>query len=111
MQIENIYTIECRDSDRFILELRGVKHRVDFRESPDTCKLSAVDRDLILPDRRLLALHAACARVAHMSGAAEIIDKWSSEAEESQVLLADGSSGELLVAMLNPFASYGDLRQ
>jgi hypothetical protein len=36
---------------------------------------SQCHKDLQLPDPRLLTLHAACARVAHMSGAAEAFNK------------------------------------
>ncbi|KAF8241771.1 hypothetical protein K440DRAFT_665151 [Wilcoxina mikolae CBS 423.85] len=47
------------------------------------------------PDRRLLRLHAACARILDMSGAAEYVEQLQREAEELrqlQVLKQDGSS-------------------
>lgn len=49
-----------------------------------------------LPDPRYLKLHAACARVAHLSGAAEYIDQILREEEVTQVLAVDGGSSELL---------------
>ncbi|KAF8556091.1 hypothetical protein OG21DRAFT_1506870 [Imleria badia] len=56
------------------------------------------------PDPFLLALHATCARVAHMSGAAEFFDQVQWDAEETRVLASDGSSSTLLDHLLTPFA-------
>lgn len=58
---------------------------------------------LDLPDPRLLALHAVCARVAHMSGAAEYIDQLKRDVEETKVLSKDNL--HLLDGMLSPFAA------
>ena len=56
------------------------------------------------PNNQLLALHAACARVAHMSGAAEFLDKLEHDAEETAVLAFDGSSASLLGDLLSAHA-------
>lgn len=56
------------------------------------------------PDPQLLALHATCARVAHMSSAAEFFDKLEWDAEETKVLASDGSSALLLDNLISPFA-------
>jgi len=45
-----------------------------------------------MPDSRYLALHAACARVAHYSGVGDYIEKILSDIEEMDVLADDGSS-------------------
>lgn len=46
-----------------------VNRRVQFRTS-------VVDQLVIAaPDPRIIALHAACARIAHMSGAAEVLEE------------------------------------
>ncbi|EJD42541.1 hypothetical protein AURDEDRAFT_185961 [Auricularia subglabra TFB-10046 SS5] len=58
-------------------------------------------RALGLPDRRLLALHAACARVVHMSGAAEFFERWEDDDDQPPFLLPDGSSADRLVQRLN----------
>lgn len=55
------------------------------------------------PHSQLLALHATCARVAHMSGAAEFFDELEWEAEETNVLASDGSSARLLSDLISPF--------
>ncbi|KAG6375712.1 hypothetical protein JVT61DRAFT_3287 [Boletus reticuloceps] len=57
------------------------------------------------PDPRLLALHATCARVAHMSGAAEFFDRLEWDAEEMKVLAFDGSSALLLSHLIYPFST------
>jgi len=57
------------------------------------------------PSRELLALHAVCARVAHMSGAAEFLDKLELDAEETEVLAFDGSSAHLLSNLISPYAA------
>ncbi|KAF8875055.1 hypothetical protein BD779DRAFT_1613478 [Infundibulicybe gibba] len=49
-----------------------------------------------LPDPRYLAVHAACARVAHLSGAAEYMEMIFREMEEAQVLADDGGSADVL---------------
>jgi hypothetical protein len=54
-----------------------------------------------LPHPDLIALHAACARVAHMSGAAEYFDRFERDVEETTVLASDGSSSHLLHGLLN----------
>jgi hypothetical protein len=54
-----------------------------------------------LPDPDLIALHAACARVAHMSGAAEYFDMLERDAEETTVLASNGSSAYLLHGLLS----------
>ncbi|KAJ7738075.1 hypothetical protein DFH07DRAFT_752713, partial [Mycena maculata] len=50
-----------------------------------------------LPDPRSLALHAVCARVAHISDAAEVLDKFDRDVEELQVLAGDGSTEDLML--------------
>lgn len=58
-----------------------------------------------LPDPNLLALHAVCARVAHMSGAAEAFDKLDRDVEDTRVLALDGSSAHLLDYVLTPYVT------
>jgi len=57
------------------------------------------------PDPELLGLHAVCARVAHMSGAAEVFDELEREVEATRVLAFDGSSARLLNHVLTPLSS------
>ncbi|KAL5638589.1 hypothetical protein ACGC1H_005304 [Rhizoctonia solani] len=68
---------------------------------PKTVTFTTATPALPLPDRHYLALHAACARVAHLSGATEAIGSISNEVEHRGVLSEDGSSAELLEYFLS----------
>ncbi|KAN0082941.1 hypothetical protein V8E55_008736 [Tylopilus felleus] len=60
-------------------------------------KFSTSDpENLPVPACELLALHATCCKVAHLSGAAEYIDEISRDADRLGVLSADGTSGDIL---------------
>ena len=48
----------------------------------------------------LIALHATCCKVAHLSGAAEYIDRVYRDAERMDVLANDGTAGDMLSYML-----------
>ncbi|KDQ51059.1 hypothetical protein JAAARDRAFT_541675 [Jaapia argillacea MUCL 33604] len=63
-------------------------------------QLTTTDPDLPLPDPRLLRLHAACAKVAHLSGAGRIVDETLRDIEELNVLAHDGGSAHVLTAAL-----------
>lgn len=56
----------------------------------------ATSTDLPLPDPRYLALHAAAARVAHLSGAGEYIELVFRKMEETRTLAEDGSAYDVL---------------
>ncbi|KAF9062237.1 hypothetical protein BDP27DRAFT_1233929 [Rhodocollybia butyracea] len=86
--VENCYRVVLAPPYDKAYNSLGVRRQVTFRSS-DPEKLP-------LPSPELLALHAACAKVAHLSGAAEHVDKLNREAESSTVLAADGGSSELL---------------
>ena len=60
---DNTYAI--RERDEGILSL--------CRENPIT--LTSQHPDLPLPDRTFLAIHAACCKIADLSGASEYIDE------------------------------------
>ncbi|KAH7925117.1 hypothetical protein BV22DRAFT_1011840, partial [Leucogyrophana mollusca] len=49
-----------------------------------------------LPDRTLIAIRSACARVTHLSGAAEKMDQVQQDMEATMVLENDGSTADLL---------------
>ncbi|KAF9513966.1 hypothetical protein BS47DRAFT_1382187 [Hydnum rufescens UP504] len=55
---------------------------------------------LPLPNPRYLEMHTTATKVAHLSGAAEYIEKTLRDLEEVKVLVADGSSAELLKSAL-----------
>lgn len=76
--------------------------RVTFRVDPDVVAACAANNTELpaLPSPSLLAIRAACSRVAHMSGAAEQIDQILRDLEDTPVLAEDGGSAHLLVSRL-----------
>jgi len=56
------------------------------------------------PDSQSPALHATCARVARVSGAAGLINQLRWDAEETDVLAFAGSSAGLLSNLISPFS-------
>ncbi|KAH9918691.1 hypothetical protein B0H21DRAFT_238900 [Amylocystis lapponica] len=74
--------------------LRSVKpYYVQHVSNPIT--LTTRD-DIPLPSPVYLALHATCARVAHLSGAGRYVDRILRDVECIPVLANDGSSAEVL---------------
>ncbi|KAK7047843.1 hypothetical protein VNI00_006171 [Paramarasmius palmivorus] len=65
-------------------------------EGSSSCiKIMKENPDQFLPDPKLLALHATCARVAHMSGVAKVLNEWDRDLDEKKVLAADGSDMDM----------------
>ncbi|KAH9026393.1 hypothetical protein EDB85DRAFT_1851218, partial [Lactarius pseudohatsudake] len=58
--------------------------------------LTSEDPRLPLPNPDYLEIHAACCRVAHLSGAGEYMDKVLEDLEDTHVLSEDGSSAHML---------------
>lgn len=68
---------------------------IKLRDIPET--VTFVPRAGVpLPDPRYLALHAACAKVVHASGMAEILDRAFDDLESMPTLSNDGSSAYVL---------------
>ena len=76
---------------------------VTFKVDPDSAAFCKENGTALpeLPSRDLIGLRAACARVAHMSGAAEQIDQSYRDEEDTTVMANDGSTGDLLSSLLN----------
>lgn len=88
--------------EEYICLFVGPKPHVD--DDPMAVEFTSQFEEAPPPDPVLLALHATCARVAHMSGAAEFFDRLQQDAEETRVLAFDGSSAPLLGNLMSPFA-------
>ncbi|KAH9175942.1 hypothetical protein EDB89DRAFT_1847074 [Lactarius sanguifluus] len=58
--------------------------------------LTSEDPRLPLPNPDYLEIHAACCRVAHLSGAGEYMDKVLEDLEDTRVLSEDGSTAHML---------------
>ena len=58
--------------------------------------------ELPFPSRAYLEIHAASAKIVHMSGATEYMDKILRDMEDIRVLSNDGTSAEVLEYALLP---------
>lgn len=83
--------------------LRSAGPKAYVNGAPMVVEFTSKSQKAPLPDPFLLSLHATCARVAHMSGAAEFFDRLQWDAEETNVLASDGSSALLLSHLMSPF--------
>jgi len=76
--------------------------RVTFSVEPSAAAAAEdMNKRLMLPDPVLIAIRAACARVANLSGAAEQADRIFRDLEDITVLADDGSMAELLSSRLS----------
>jgi len=89
-----IWFVATNEMNKYRLEaaqpytLRGYPEYVTFT-TPDQDKLP-------VPSPTYLAIHAACAKVAHLSGAAECIDKLYRDMDDSTTLDPHGASALML---------------
>lgn len=67
----------------------GIPHFVEFTNS-------SPNNVLPMPSKHYLKLHAACAKVANMSGTAEYLKKLEEDREAGTVLAFDDSSANVL---------------
>ena len=88
-----LHTYTLRSIDPCLI-LPHYKPQIEFT-TPDP-------ETLPLPSPEYLQIHAACAKVAHLSGAAEHMDKILRELEDIRVLSKDGASAEALEYALFP---------
>ncbi|KAK0203364.1 hypothetical protein DFS33DRAFT_1261934, partial [Desarmillaria ectypa] len=118
----NVMTMQADVHDWFdLLEIWFEKTKVTNRYRirsidtlywlPTEVTFTTLDNEnLPVPSETLLALHAACAKVAHFSGAAEYIDKLVRDVEHLGVLANNGSSGAVLSsAFLNRMNRVNDV--
>jgi len=104
----NTYNV-CVRPESDIFKLRAAPQRQVTFSVPDDVIRECKGKEKqvpALPDPDLIALHAACARVAYISGAAEYFDMLERDAEETTVLASDGSSATLLLGLLNLVPAY-----
>jgi len=78
-----------------VYNLRAVRPR-DIAGYQQVITFSTDNPKLPVPSREYLKLHAACAKVAHLSAAAEYMDSVIWEMEETLVLSSDGGSTAVL---------------
>ncbi|KAL4251963.1 hypothetical protein ABKN59_005828 [Abortiporus biennis] len=100
---ENTYMV-CEVHKSILRSYRNVKTQVHFEVSADACKYfkkSGKPVDLPLPDCKLLAIHAVCAKVTHMSGADQYFARLEYDVEEFDFHVEDNDSAHLLHQLLD----------
>ena len=76
-----------------------------LRLYPEFVPFTMPDQDkLPVPSPAYLAIHAACAKVAHLSGAAEYINKFY---HDSKILTPDGASASMLEHAIFELQAHG----
>jgi len=86
-EVDNCYHVRCIDEDFQVAE------KITLTSS-DPAKLP-------VPSPKLIALHAVCAKVAHLSGAGAYIDKLDRYADDLDVLAGDGGSSDILTHVIS----------
>ncbi|KAH9002540.1 hypothetical protein EDB86DRAFT_2847233 [Lactarius hatsudake] len=86
----NTYTMKTTDPV-FLAKCKAADRKIT---------LTSGDPRLPLPNPDYLEIHAACCRVAHLSGAGEYMDKVLEDLEDTRVLSEDGSSARILLFVL-----------
>jgi len=98
----NTYNV-CAHNPMFFVRVMGAPRRqVTFTVDPDVeaaCKANGKPVPA-LPSPALLAIRAACSRVAHMAGAAEQVDQILRDLEQTPVMAEDGTTADLLTSRL-----------
>ncbi|KAJ6612984.1 hypothetical protein B0H10DRAFT_2165419 [Mycena sp. CBHHK59/15] len=97
----NTYKICAADPDFFNV-LGSPPQRVTFTVDPDVVAACEANGRPVpaLPSPSLLAIRAACSRVAHMAGAAEQADQILRDLEDTSVMAEDGTTAELFTSRL-----------
>jgi len=104
---EHVYTLRSSHAGESTLNnWQSINRCIDFQRHISTYDLKKVKTrpEELMPNPALLALHAACACVAQMSGAAEVLDMMDLDGtEDIKVLAEDGATGDILYHMLAPY--------
>ncbi|KAF8912426.1 hypothetical protein CPB85DRAFT_1220231 [Mucidula mucida] len=108
----NTYDV-CAADESFFKYAERPPRRVVLKVDPATVEYCIANGHPVpeLPDSRLIAIRAACARVSHLSGAAEHIEEIIFDRETTTVLANDGGSADLLTSLLRAVNVRGQSEQ
>ncbi|KAJ7775824.1 hypothetical protein B0H14DRAFT_333874 [Mycena olivaceomarginata] len=97
----NTYKICATDPDFFNV-MGSPPQRVTFTVDPDVVAACVANGRPVpaLPSPSLLAIRAACSRVAHMAGAAEQADQILRDLEDMSVMAENGTTADLFTSRL-----------
>jgi hypothetical protein len=95
--LASVFSIMALIGYRVAIEREGSLRSQTIHSTPHSEYVSFRHPEhLPVPAPELLALHTTCCKVAHLSGAAEYIDRVYRDAERMGVLASDGTSGDTL---------------
>jgi len=100
---ESSYAKHVQDGieNTYVIRAKGGHRLGQCKTNPITFQTTT---DIALPNPEYLRIHAACCKVALLSGATEHMDKILEDLEDMQVLSKDGSSAHVLAFALQPFS-------
>ncbi len=84
----------------YMIKATSRTHLTSCKAEDGKITLTSASPGLPLPNPVYLEIHAACCRVAHLSGAGEYMDKLLEDLEGTSVLSEDGSSAHVLSFVL-----------
>ncbi|KAF8345054.1 hypothetical protein F5887DRAFT_1197645 [Amanita rubescens] len=100
---ENTYNVCGKQLSGYLVPIPSY---VTFKVEPSAAAAAeAMNKRLMLPDQDLIAIRAACARVANLSGAAEQANQIIRDMEDTTVLTDDGSMAEIFSLRLSMLIS------
>ncbi|KAF8258603.1 hypothetical protein EI94DRAFT_1754170 [Lactarius quietus] len=94
----------CVPRNKFALHLRRSNHLESDTLNRLFVTFSRTDDSQEYPDPQLLGLHAVCARVAHMSGAADAFYEVERDLEDTMVLAWTGHLHICLIPLVTPWS-------
>ncbi|KAG5647348.1 hypothetical protein DXG03_000416 [Asterophora parasitica] len=103
LEERNAYDVKSTDKDLFTDYAVPPHRRITFTVDPavvETCRRNNKPVPA-LPSLILLAMRAACSRVAHMSGAVEQMERVLCDLEDTRVMAEDGATADLLTSLLS----------
>ncbi|KAK0209755.1 hypothetical protein IW262DRAFT_1498226 [Armillaria fumosa] len=88
--------IESDDNNTYEIHTYPSGLNTTYRFPYQVTLTDATNGNIPLPDRRYFQLHDACARIAHLSGAGDVVEQLFRDMEDVKVLPEDGGSSQLL---------------
>ncbi|KAK0492924.1 hypothetical protein EDD18DRAFT_1257547 [Armillaria luteobubalina] len=89
------------DNNTYEIHTHPPNRNATYRLPNRVTLTDATNGKIPLPDRRYFQLHHACATIAHLSGAGEVVEQLFRDMEDIKVLAEDGGSNHLLSLALS----------
>ncbi|KAK0438225.1 hypothetical protein EV421DRAFT_1906766 [Armillaria borealis] len=97
----SLHPIESDDNNTYEIHTYPPNRNAVYGLPDQVTLTDATGGQIPLPSRRYFQLHDACAKIAHLSGAGEIVERLFRDVEDVKVLAEDGGSQHLLSLALS----------